>query len=148
MTTPRSIRLLKLLKDGPESGMLLSELMGELCEFGHGSESATVMMLLDMRRKSRVGYLEPRKGATQRGGRYTLTEDGSRYLARKLKTHPEWAEDVGEGEIETGVMHGERRSVVVRTVEDCGVCLLVVVPNWVFGLARQPRGVLQSPWRR
>src|SRR6187551_1542094 len=100
MTTPRSIRILKLLKDGPESGMFLSDLMTELCECGHASESATVMMLLDMRRKNRVDYAEPRRDGSHRGGRYTLREEGGQYLGRKLKAHPEWAEDVGEGEIE------------------------------------------------
>jgi hypothetical protein len=148
MSTPRSIRLLMLLEHGPEDGMRLQELNTALCESGRNADAATVTMLLDLRQKHRVSYTPPPKGAAHRGGRYAITGEGIAYLARKLESHPDWAEEVEEGELETGAMHGEHRRVLVRTVEECGECVLVVVPNWVFGLAQRPTRVLQSPWNR
>lgn len=147
MATPPSIRLLKLLKDGPRNGMRLSELLLFLCVAGRDIQSATVMILLDLRRKGRVGYRAPRKGASQRGGVYTIRREGKAYLARKLQAHPEWAEEVGEGEIETGLMRGEHPTILVRTAQDCGGHLPVPGPTWIFDLAQRPAAVRDSPWQ-
>ena len=144
MATPPSIRLLKLLKDGPKAGMRLSELLLCLCVAGRGVQSATVMNLLDMRRKRRVGYKPPRKGASHRGGVYTISKKGHAYLARKLEAHPEWAEEFGDEEIETGVMRGEYPTIRVRAAQDCGERVPVIGPTWIFDLARQPAAVRNS----
>jgi hypothetical protein len=145
MATPPSIRLLKLLKDGPREGMRLSELLLFLCVAGRGIQSATVMILLDMRRKGRVGYRAPRKGASQRGGVYIISKKGKAYLARKLQAHPEWAEEVGEGEIETGVMRGEHPTILVRAAQDCRESVPVSGPTWIFDLAMRPAAVRDWP---
>ena len=52
---PRSIRVLKLLKDCIE-GMRLEDLVGALGEEGRKSQAATVTMLLTLREKHRVQY--------------------------------------------------------------------------------------------
>ncbi len=148
MATPPSIRLLKLLKDGPEEGMRLSELLLFLCVAGRGIQSSIVMILLDMRRKGRVGYRARRKGVSPRGGVYTIRSKGKAYLARKLAAHPEWAEEIGEGEIETGVMQGEHPTILVRPAQDCGEHLPVPGPTWIFDLAIRPAAVRDSPLQR
>lgn len=147
MAIPPSIRLLKLLKDGPKAGMRLSDLLRFLSVAGRRVQSATVMNLLDMRRKGRVDYRAPRKGTSHRGGLYTISKQGKVYLARKLQAHPEWAEEIGEGEIETGVMRGEHPTIVVRAAQDCGEPAPVLGPTWIFDLATQPAALRFSPWR-
>ena len=144
MATPRSIKLLKILKDGPKTGMRQSELLQRLCEAGRRVESANVMCLLDMRRKRRVGYKAPRKGEIHRGGMYIIRQAGVSYLARKLYAHPDWAEEIGEGEIETGLMRCEHPTIVLRAARDCAASLAAVGPNWIFNLAGQGPGVQHS----
>lgn len=136
MSTPRSARLLKLLKDSV-GGLRLPELVALFDEEGRDAENATMTMLFTMRQKGRVDYLPKPKSATERGGYYVITEAGEDYLARKLDTHPDWAEELGEGVMETGAMRGEYRTVILRSAgEDCELPPAMLT-NWVFRLAQQ-----------
>lgn len=137
MSTPRSARLLKLLKDSV-FGMRLPELIALVGEQGRDADNATMTMLITLRGKGRVEYTPPPKKAAERGGLYVITEAGEDYLARKLDAHPDWAEDLGEGAIETGAMRGEYRTIVQRPANS-DTCELppAMQANWVFGLAQQ-----------
>ena len=143
MSTPRSARLLKLLKDSM-AGMRLPELIALTGEQGRSSDNATMMILSALRDKGRVDYTPAPRRAAERGGLYAITPAGEAYLARKLDAHPDWAEELGEGAIETGAMRGEWRTIVRRPA-DSAACELppVMRTNWVFGLARR-----QQPLQR
>jgi hypothetical protein len=144
MSTPRSARLLKLLKDSVV-GMRLPELIALIGEEGRDADNATTTMLITLRGKGRVDYTPPPKKAAERGGLYVITEAGEDYLARKLDAHPDWAEELGEGAIETGAMRGEYRTIVQRSANSDD-CELPPAPqaNWVFGLAQQQQEVQQG----
>jgi hypothetical protein len=136
MASPRSVKLLKLLKYQP-AGLRLTELVRGLGESGRCAESATMTMLLALQDKGRVLYAPRASGATERGGIYSITALGQEYLAGKLEGHPDWAEEIGEGEIETGAMRGEYRTVVVRSAAEVCEPPVIHLPNWVFALAQQ-----------
>lgn len=141
MSTPRSARLLKLLKDSV-GGLRLPELVTLFGEEGRDAENATMTMLFSMRQKGRVDYRPKPESAIGRGGYYVITEAGEDYLARKLDAHPDWAEELGEGVMETGAMRGEFRTVVRRPAgEDCELPPAMLT-NWVFHLAQQECGVI------
>lgn len=145
MSTPRSARLLKLLKDSVV-GMRLPELIALVGEEGRDADNATMTMLITLRGKGRVDYTPPPKKAAERGGFYMITEAGEDYLARKLDAHPDWAEELGEGVMETGAMRGEYRTIVQRSANSGG-CELppLMQANWVFGLAQQQEQLQQAP---
>lgn len=142
MCTPRSARLLKLLKDSVV-GLRLPELVALFGEEGRDAEHATMTMLIGMRQKGRIDYTPRPESATERGGYYVITDAGEDYLARKLDAHPDWAEELGEGVMETGAMRGECRTVVRRSASE--VCELphAMPASWVFHLA-QPRAGVNS----
>ena len=144
MRTPRSARLLKLLKDSV-FGMRLPELIALVGEHGRNADNATTTMLITLRGKGRVEYTPPRDRTGERGGLYVITAAGEDYLARKLDAHPDWAEELGEGAIETGAMRGECRTIVLRPA-DSDACALppAMQSNWVFGLAQQHERLQQA----
>ncbi len=134
-TAPRSVKLLKFLKDCSD-GMRLEELADALGEEGRKAQAATVTMLLDLRQKARVDYAPRLAGSNLRGGVYKATEAGIAYLTVKLKAHPEWADEVEGGEIiETGSMRGESRTVSLVPAAGLLIRSSCDVPNWVFGLS-------------
>jgi hypothetical protein len=135
MSTPRSAKLLKLLKDSV-SGMRLPELVLALGEEGRYAENATMTMLMSLREKERVDYIPRPACAPLRGGIYLITATGEEYLARKLDAHPDWAEELGEGVMETGAMRGEHRTVVIRAAGDDCELPSAMLTNWVFALAQ------------
>ncbi len=132
ITPPPSIRYLQLLKQHPQ-GLKLRDLVDAGGKSDRKAQAAAVTVLLSMRQKDRIGY---RNGCDEgeRGGTYTATPAGLAYLARKLDTHPEWAEELGEGVIETGAMRGECRTVIQRAAMPADVPKGLVA-TWVFGLA-------------
>lgn len=137
---PRSMKLLQLLKHNPR-GMRLQELLDALDETGRSAQAATVTMLLNMRQKGRVAYEPAKVGSDKRGGTYIATPVGVDYLARKLDRYPEWAEELEEGVIETGAMHGERPTHLHRTANEFVMDLRAGLPNSVFSLAQSSWGV-------
>lgn len=139
MITPRGARLLKLLKDSV-SGLRLPELVALFGEEGRDPEKAMMTMLFTMRQKGRVDYQRRPPYAAERGGYYVITQAGEDYLARKLDFHPDWAEELGEGVMETGAMRGEYRTVVRRPASEACEQLPAMLPNWVFHLAQQQDG--------
>lgn len=144
---PRSIRVLKLLKDCIE-GMRLEDLVGALGEEGRKSQAATVTMLLTLREKQRVQYERRQLSSVLRGGIYKSTEAGNAYLAAKLLAHPEWADELGESQIiETGAMRGETPAVF--RVPAAGLPpLRCDMPNWVFGLAQHIAPTVEAVYAR
>jgi hypothetical protein len=144
MRTPRSVRLLKLLQDSV-GGLRLTELVALLGEEGRSAVITTMTMLDALRDKCRVDYTPPVRRAPERGGWYVITDAGEDYLARKLDTHPDWAEELGQGVMETGAMRGEFRTVVQRSAsdEDCELPPAMLT-NWVFALAQQRLGAASS----
>lgn len=136
---PRSLKLLQLLKHNPQ-GMRLQELLDALGDAGRSAQAATVTMLLNMRQKGRVDYAPPTAGSNKRGGTYKPTQGGLEYLALKLDRSPEWAEELGEGVIATGAMHGERPTQLHRSANDFVIDLQAGLPNSVFSLAQSSWG--------
>lgn len=131
-TPPASIRYLQLLRRNPQ-GLRLRDFLASQGRTDRKAQAATVTVLLSMRQKERATYEEAT--GSDRGGLYRATDAGLAYLTRKLQAHPEWADELGEGVLETGAMRGETRTVVHRTAAAVDIPRSVA-PAWVFGLGQ------------
>jgi hypothetical protein len=123
-----------MLKCAPE-GLKLRDLVDAGGKADRKARAAAFTVLLSMRHKDRAAYDPATAGDRDRGGTYRATEAGLDYLARKLDSHPEWGEELGEGVLETGAMRGETATVIQSTAIGASFSC-VSMPAWVFGLAQ------------